>query len=466
MSTHDLFKDFVNVAAEKFKSLDKRKPIRLVSHIDSDGISAVSILATILNKLKYKYSVSLISQLDNPTLDSLSNEAYHCYVFVDLGSGQLKSVVSKLKDKKVFILDHHYPQNTSINENIVHVNPMLFGIDASKEISASGVVYLFSKYLHEDTNKLSYLALIGAIGDQQCSNEFVSLNKEILDDALKSNKLIIQKGIRFFGSQTRPLHKLLEYSTDPYIPDVSGSNQGSIEFLNNLGIEYKIGNKFRKLNSLNENEMKILIKGIVKKRRNEKNPKDIFGEFYMLKSEDSSSPYKNLKEFSTLLNACGRMGKGSLGMAICMGSKKAKIDGIDLLKSYKQELLKSIRWYENNKKSKYIIKTKNYIIINAQANIIPNLIGTLASIISYSSDAKFIKYIITMSQNVDSSTKISIRHSCKNNDNEDLRKLIKEIMSDIKGNYGGHKNAAGAIISSEDEEKFISKAQEILNKLK
>lgn len=457
MTTYNLFKDFVKVAADKFKLLDKKKPIRLISHIDSDGISAVSILIYTLNKLKYKYSVSIISQLDDPTLDSLSNESYETYVFIDLGSGQFKSIVSKLKNKKIFILDHHVPQNADIDGNIYHVNPVLFGIDATKEISASGVVYYFCKSLSEEIIKKSYLALIGAIGDQQYNNKFISLNKEILDDSINSKKITIKKGIRFFGTQTRPIHKLLEYCTDPYIPDVTGTSKGTINFLNSLGIEYKSGNNYRRLNNLNENEMKTLIKGIINKRKNEKNPKDIFGDIFILNSEEIDSPYKNLKEYSTILNACGRMNKGSLGIAICIGSKKAKNEGIDLLKNYKQEILKSLKWYEKNKNSKYVIKKNSYLIINSQANILPNLIGTIASIISYSSDAKSIKYIITMAQNVDSSTKISLRYTGK--ENVDLRKLISKIMKDIEGNYGGHKNAAGAIISSKDENKFIESVE-------
>ena len=203
--------------------------------------------------------------------------------------------------------------------------------------------------------------------------------------------------------------------------------------------------------------MKTLIKGIINKRKNEKNPKDIFGDIFILNSEEIDSPYKNLKEYSTILNACGRMNKGSLGIAICIGSKKAKNEGIDLLKNYKQEILKSLKWYEKNKNSKYVIKKNSYLIINSQANILPNLIGTIASIISYSSDAKSIKYIITMAQNVDSSTKISLRYTGK--ENVDLRKLISKIMKDIEGNYGGHKNAAGAIISSKDENKFIESVE-------
>ncbi|MFT4304702.1 MAG: DHHA1 domain-containing protein [Candidatus Woesearchaeota archaeon] len=464
MSTHNLFKDFVKIAAEKFMSLDKSKPIRLISHVDSDGITAVSILALILNKLKFKYSISIISQLDDKTLNSLNNENYNCYVFIDLGSGQLKSVVSILKNKKIFILDHHHSQNTSINENIVHVNPTLFGIDGSKEISSSGVVYLFSKQLHEFSLKLSYLALIGAIGDQQYNNKFISFNEEILNDAINSKKIKVEKGIRFFGIQTRPIHKLLEYCTDPYIPDVTGNSKGVIDFLNSLKIEYKSGNNYRKLNHLDEDEMKKLIKGIIKKRRYEKNPKDIFGDIFILNSEDLNSPYRNLKEFSTILNACGRLEKASLGVAICMGSKKSKNEGVELLKTYKQEILKSIRWYEKNKKSKYIIQKNSYIIINAQAFINPNLIGTLASIISYSSEAKSLDFIITMAQNVDSTTKISLRYSGK--DKIDLRKLIKKIMVNIEGNYGGHKSASGAIIQTEDEKKFIENVEQILNNLK
>jgi single-stranded-DNA-specific exonuclease len=462
---HILFKDFVKLASQKFINLDKKKPIRLISHIDSDGISAVSILASTLNKLKFKYSVSIISQLDQPTIEMLSKEDYDSFVFIDLGSGQLKSIVSKFEKKNVFILDHHYPQNVKITSNIVHVNPMLFGIDGSTEICASGVVYFFSKSLSEDAIKLSDIALIGSIGDQQSKNGFISLNQEILDDAIKEKKITIEKGIRFFGTQTRPIHKLLEYCTDPYIPGVTGSTEGTLDFLDSLGIEFKNSGGYRKLINLSENEMKILIRGIIKKRRYEKNPKDIYGENYLLTKEDLSSPYMDAKEFSTVLNACGRLNKGSLGMAICMGSKKAKLQGIELLKDYKKEILNAVRWYEKNKKTKNVIKKDSYIIINSQANIIPNIIGILASIISYSSEAKSLKYIITMAQNVDSTTKISIRYSGDDKKNIDLRKLINKIMKNISGHSGGHKYAAGALIQSVDEALFIESAEKIISEI-
>ena len=455
----------MNIAAEKFVTLDKKKPIRLVSHIDSDGISAVSIFASILNKLKYKYSISIISQLDETNLNIFSNEDYSTFVFIDLGSGQLKSIVSKFENKKVFILDHHYPQNSKITENIVHINPMLFGIDGSKEISASGVVYLFSKSLHEDAINFSHLAVIGAFGDQQYNGTFLSLNSEILQDAIISKKILLERGIRFFGTQTRPIHKLLEYSTDPYIPGVSGSSKGTKDFLNSLKIEYKSAGNYRKFNNLSEDEIQRLVKGIVKKRRYEKKPKDIFGDIFILNSEENNTPFKNAKEFSTVLNACGRMNKASLGVAICMGSKNSRLKGMDLLKSYKQEVLKSIRWYEENKNSKYVIKSDSYLIINAKTNIAPSLIGTLASMISYSSEAKNIKYIITMAQNVDTTTKISFRYSGDDKTQIDLRKLIKDIMKEISGDCGGHKHAAGAIISSKDEELFIKSAEQILLKI-
>ena len=50
-----------------------------------------------------------------------------------------------MKDKVVLILDHHQPEEVEAENNICHINPHLHGIDGSKEISGSGVVYLFSK---------------------------------------------------------------------------------------------------------------------------------------------------------------------------------------------------------------------------------------------------------------------------------------------------------------------------------
>jgi len=455
---YDKFKESVQAAVNKFKELDKKKTIRLISHLDADGISACSILIKALNNDNRRYSISIVQQLNKNIIDDLAKEKYKYFVFTDLGSGQIEYLKEKLKDKIIFILDHHKTENIEA-ENIVHVNPMLYGIDGSKGISGAGVVYLFATSLDKKIEEMAHIAIIGATGDMQEDNGFEKLNNEILATAIKKKKMKVIKGLRIFGAQTKPLHKVLEYSTDPYIPGVSGSESGAIQFLNQIGINPRNSNGWKKIVHLEDDELKKLVAGIIMKRFNEDKPEDVLGNVYILTEEKKESPTRDAKEFSTFLNACGRMGKASLGIGVCLGDKQIRIKAMKTLLQYKREIVKAIKWYEERKKE--VTRENGYIIINAQDEIMSTIIGTLGSIISKSNDINEGTFIMTMARLLDGNTKVSLR--IKNKD-IDLREVIKEIVEDFDGEYGGHKQAAGALIATEKEKEVIEKAKLILEK--
>lgn len=468
MDSYAEFKQSVAIAADRFKELDKKETIRVISHLDADGISACAILIKTFNLLNRKYSISIITQLNEKIITELKEENHKNYFFTDLGSGQIKLIKKYLHDKKVFILDHHeIPDDEPLPENIVQVNPHLNGIDGSKEISGAGVVYMFGKMLSEKLD-LAHIAIIGAIGDiQETKDGFSRLNDEILKDAIKDGKIEVKKGIRFFGRQTRPMHKVLEYSTDPYIPGVSGSESAAIQFLHQIGINPKIDGKWKKIASLTEPEVKKLIAGIVMKRINEDNPEDILGSVYTLIHEEKESPTRDAKEFATLLNACGRLNKSSLGIGACLGDKKIKQKAIAQLSSYKRAIIDSMKWYNSNKDGKDITIDKKFVIINAEENIPVTMIGTVASIISKSNEFEDGTLILSMARADDSTTKISVRLASKGqrkNSSSDLRSIVAEITRQVGGEAGGHQYAAGAIINSENESKFIDVAKTVLSR--
>ena len=80
-----------------------------------------------------------------------------------MGSAYLDSI-SRMKGD-VIIADHHQPMDFEIKDNITHVNPHLFGVDGSREVSASGVTYLTVRGMEKQS--LAGLALAGAFGDMQ-----------------------------------------------------------------------------------------------------------------------------------------------------------------------------------------------------------------------------------------------------------------------------------------------------------
>ena len=462
MSSYEQFYALAEEAAKKFSQWDKSQAIRLISHLDADGITASAVILNLLNNENRKHSISILQQLDNETALKLSKENYKYYIFTDLGSGQLSDIAESFKDKEVIVLDHHDPQKTELPANIIHVNPHLFGIDGSKEISGAGVVYMFSCAVNPKTEELAHLAIIGAIGDIQDEGGFLHLNKKILEKAIDKKRIEISKGLRIFGRQTRPLHKVLEYSTDPFIPGVSGSESGAIQFLNELGIDPKKDNDWKNIVDLDEDETQRLVAGIIMKRIDETSPEDVLADIYTLPGE-IKGPTRDAKEFATLLNACGRMGRASAGIGLCLGYKKDKQMAMQTLADYKKEIVSAMNWYENNKNK--VIKGDKFIIINAKDEIPSTIIGTVASIISKSNVMDKDTYIMSLARTDKKTTKISLRISGTRKGNIDLRDVVMKIVAKAGGEAGGHSYAAGAIISSENEEKFISAAKEILEKI-
>lgn len=447
--------DLIEKAVQEFKLLDN-KPLRIISHLDSDGITSASIIIKTLVRENKKFVLSIVKQLNETVLKELSFENFNTIMFTDLGSGYITLINKYLKDKKIFIFDHHEPESN--DDNIVHVNPHLANIkEASNKISGSGVTYLFAKALNKENMDLAHLAVIGSIGDVQNFND---INKEILDDAVNKERIIVKHGLKMFGLQTKPLNKILLYSTDPYIPGVTGDEQGTYQFLIETGINFSENGKIKRIVDLNEDELKKLTTSIILRRLgSEKNPEDIFGNIYILKNEIEDN-FKDAREFSTLLNCCGRLNKPSIGIGACLDNPSLKEKALELLKEYKLEIINGLNWFHSNKEK--LIHGNNFVIINSENNIRETLIGTIVSIISRSNIYKDGTILIGMAYNLENNIKISMR-TCNHN-NHDLTEILKKIVGNY-GETGGHKQAAGALISIENELPFINKAKEILGKI-
>lgn len=457
MNKYELFKQQLFEAAERFKDISRDEQIRIVSHLDADGICACSILIHALNTDNRRYTISIVPQLDKKTISEIAKENYNTFVFTDLGSGSISLIKEKLPNKNIFIFDHHQPEKIKAR-NITHVNPHLFGIDGSSEISGAGVVYLFTKNLNKKNTDMAHIAVVGAIGDVQEDNGFGKLNNGILEESVKKDLVKVKKGLKVFGSQTKPIYKVLERS-NIFIPGITGNESSAIKFLYDLKIDLKKDGKWRRMIDLTDEEMKKLIAGVVMQRVDEEEPTDVLGFNYILNNEKEGSPFRDAKEFATLLNACGRMGKASLGIGACMNDTVMKASAMKNLTDYRREIMNAMRWVENNGKN--IIKNDGFMIINAEDNIMHTIIGTVASILSKSNTYKKGFMIMSLARAENRKTKVSLRITSGPED-VDLRDIIAEVTSKVGGEAGGHRNAAGALIKTEDEERFIKTAKEVL----
>jgi single-stranded-DNA-specific exonuclease len=456
-----IFKDGLKKAANSFLiSLKESKgapEVKLVSNLDADGIAAASIMTKMLERLGAAYSLLILHQLNKEGCKKIAEEEHDLFFFCDMGSGQINNINEFFVGKKVFIFDHHQ-KNTNPAPNIVHINPHDYGIDGSKEISAAGVCFLFAREVDKKNEDLAHLAVIGAIGDVQEKQGFSKLNSEILNIARKQKKMKLEKAIRLHGIETRPLVKLLTYSSELRIPGVTKDEQGAHKFLKAAGIRI-FDNGVRTYSMLTKKEKEKLAKAIISRRKKMKikDAEDIYAERIILPAERGA--FRDAKEFSTLLNACGRLDKAGIGIAACLGGKREKKLALDALDEYKMRLDQAYDYVRN---SKELIRGKNYLIINAKGNIPVTMIGTIASMLTKTRELKEGTILVAMARAGDGTTKVSMRIS--GNAKADLRSILDESMSKVDGESGGHKLAAGAVIDSIKEEIFISEIRKILEK--
>ncbi|HYD03929.1 MAG TPA: DHH family phosphoesterase [Alphaproteobacteria bacterium] len=460
------FSKLLKESAEKFLLIPSNKTIRVIGHLDADGICASAIMISALIKLNRRYTLTILPAITEESLKPIYEESEDFMVFVDLGSGSIDTVGKVLTNKTLFILDHHHLQSETIYENVTQVNPHICGINGSDEISGAGVVFMFTQALTNNNNtEMSRIALVGAIGDIQEKDGFKKLNSDILAAAVENKYIEVKKGLKFFGVQTKPIYKLLQYSSDILIPGVNGSESGAINFLVNLGIDPKGKKGWKKISDLSPEESQKLVAGIIMNRTNKtgSDASDIFANTYILMTEQEDTPFRDAKEFATLLNSCGRLNKASIGIGACLNDKKMKDMALQNLMDYRKELVGALNWYKDNSSTHKVIKKGHYIIINAEDEVMPTMIGTLGSILSKSPEIKENTFLLSLARNHDDTTKISLR-VVGNPDNVNLKELLEQVIAKINhGTSGGHSFAAGAVIDTDKEELFVKAAEEVLS---
>lgn len=445
--------------ASEFFLANAKGTVRVISHLDADGITSAALLAKMLSEKGFRYQVSIIPFLDKRRLAEYAREKNSFYIFSDIGSSSIETLACLGEKKMVLVLDHHKPAQQDGSDSreegsIFHVNPHLNGLEGSRDISASGVVYLFCEGISPKIRSYSHLAIIGAIGDRQEKDGFCGLNKQILDRCLEEKTIIVRQGLRLFGARTKPIHKALEGSVDVYIPEVTGSYRGALNFLEELGIDPRKGSGWKTLDELSEKETETLAQGIIRRRKDRANPKSIIGTIYLVKE----GPVEDAREYSTLLNACGRSDKATVGVGACLGVKRMQQEALLALAGYRQNIMDAISWSEKNATS-----SDGLIVVNSKSVIPSSMTGTIASIISMSRQTQKGTVVAVLARMDDGRTKVSLRIAGGIRQLS-LHVLAKEACAKAGGESGGHVNAAGAVIESSSEQLFIDTLEGLAGK--
>ncbi|WP_457591142.1 DHH family phosphoesterase [Geoglobus sp.] len=441
-------RDLIKRASELSDCLRRVDEVLIVTHIDADGITSGAIAYRSLERAGKDVRVRFVKTLGDEELEKIADENSFVW-FTDLGSGQVSSIEKVGLD--FIVTDHHVPDRVTENQ----LNPHIFGYDGSYELSGATTTYLLARALGLNYD-LSAIAIVGAVGDLQDSNygRLIGLNSAVVDEAVRNGYVEVVRDLKFFGKQTRPVYKMLEYTFDPYIPGISGSEGGAIRFLDSIGIRVKDDEKWLRWIDLTIDEKRKVVSEIVRILIDRGLPFSqimrIVGDTYILLEEEEGGELRDAMEFSTLLNATARYGEEEVGLAVCLGDRdRALSRARSLLQNHRRNLSDGLRLVDEIG----IEEMQNIQYFHAGKKIRDTIVGIVAGM-SYSF-ANRDKPIIAFAENEDGvkvsarATKLLVERGVH------LAQAIKIAAEKVGGKGGGHSIAAGATIPKGSEEEFL-----------
>jgi single-stranded-DNA-specific exonuclease len=467
-------KDFL-LSAKKaseviIEAVEKDDFIHVFSHLDADGVAAAGIIGKALLRLDARFRLRVTQWVDEKIVGEISSDKPHLVILTDFGSGYLDLLGEKLHGFKTVILDHHQITGNADNENVVQVNPHLHDIDGATDVSGSGVAYFVAKALDPDNINLAPVAIVGALGDMQDKNEdrrLHGLNELIVNDALSAKLITLEKDLTFFGRETRPIHKALAATTNPFIPDLSGEEDKSLAFLASLDIKPKEGERWRALRDLTQDEKKrlssaladhLISKGLHFEVEN------LIGNVYVLTQEEPWTPLRDAREFALVLNSTGRLDRPSLGIALCMGDRgRALEEANKVLEEYRKNISKYLSWVME--KPERMREFENIYVVYGENSVNEKIIGTISSILVSGLEHPEKPLIAFSNIQEENASKFSARtNNIALSKGVNLGTVMHVASEKYGGKGGGHNVAAGAQVPIDKIDSFIKTVDELVGR--
>jgi len=438
--------------------IKSNKSIFVTTHLDCDGLTSGSIITKALIREGAKCTVRTSKEFTKNIAESFKTDSRDFHIITDLAGGFANTLDKELNDNWIGLDHHQIPDEELDNQNVI--NSWKFGIDGGTEICAGGMAYLASMALDEKNSDLSSIAVVSALGDRQDQGEkksFIGKNFEIASTARDQGLVEIDLDLLLVGRETRPLPDALAFTSQPFIEGLTWNRDACLSLLNSSGIQLKEDGRWRVPAELNEDEKRQVIESITKFTSG-KNATEIMSELigytYTFPREDKRSFLRDGREFSTMLNSCGRINRSGVGMAICMGDRnKILREGEKILTDYR----KMIREYMNilaNERWR-ISESETCVMVNGEDIVPETMTGTISSLIA-GSPKNAGKIVILRTKGEANTIKFSSRKSfsCKSGIN--LSELMRTGAEKFEGIGGGHAAAAGAKITKDKLDGFLN----------
>lgn len=391
--------------------LARQEFVEVYAHHDADGIAAASIMCLAMLRRKVKFRLRIRARINVGDLSSDSG-----VLLCDFGSG-----IEELP-QEVMVIDHHIPRF----KGGLHVNPRFFGIDGDCELSAAGTAYIVAAKLG-DNRDLAGLTMLGILGDGQ---DLAGKNLEIFNEAVAQSVITPERGCRLPG---RDVHERLLSAIHPYLHQVSGDEMATADLID-AAIREDDGLDLNKLLSLLI--MRISTYSPVATLKN------LYGDRFSLEREVIPDAH----EFTAIVDACGKCGRGGLAASLCLRSPDGIAEAWETAIHHRMRVVQAIREALRKGGEDGFFQVDELSVASDVADII-------------SRDCMIETPVIVAAKEKDFCY-ISAR--APNDFSIDLGEAIREAAVESGGFGGGHRRRAGATISFSRLDQFRAHLTQVL----
>ncbi len=428
--------------------VEQGKRILVVTHIDADGLSSGAVVFGCLTRMGADVAVRAIPDLDPRKIKELQAQNFDFYIFTDLAASLAGELESAL-DGRFLAIDHHQIPDGDLGKPFF-ANAWQYGYDGGKEACSATMAYFLATALDPSNNSLSYLPVVAAVADRQDSGpgrSLTGLNRMAMEEAVSAGLVSVAKGLVFNGRETRPIHESIAFTSNPFMPGLSGNKDAVLAALLQSGLNLKDGALWRSASDLSSEEsMKVteVIAGALAVGGGAEALAGLVGEVYTLELEDRHTSLRDAREFATLLNSCGRMGAAGAGMALCLGDRKEALkNAMKVLSEYRLNINKAVQGLTTD--TTRVIQHDKVVLMRGEQLVDEKILGPVTSIITSSPQYKD-KIVVASASSGDSEIKISSRVGDSYSGSVNLGVVMREAAEAVRGVGGGHSMAAGAKI--------------------
>lgn len=414
-------------AGDLLKSVPKTTRVRVIGHVDADGIAAASMVAIAVARAGFRFHVS-IRRTEADLVEQITREKNEFLIWVDIGSSYLARM--EQLSCPVVVLDHHqYTEEAP--SNVMFINALMYGLDGSREACGSSVAYAFALALDEHNTDLSELAIAGILGDKQ---RFDGYNRKILEDGIAGGVIDEREEYVLRGNS---LKEALENSLEPYFSGFSSATP----FIERLGLPLHVP-----IEELDEKQQKKLFSALTLKLL-EQGVEDI--EWKTMGYHGKR--YGDLRDVTSKLNACARFNEAGVGVGICLGDGASLHKAQMIQERYRDEIRKEMRKLEQEEPK----EREHYLYFYTDKS---SLSGVLAGLsLAYLPQFRKGKPVFALAvRNQDSIVDISSRaDESMVARGINLGEALRRAAEKVDGMGGGHPIAAGGRIDRKREREFL-----------